>query len=129
MARRAVACRAGVGGTLGSDDAGRGCAGQAVSPPLRRAGGERLRRLPSGTRISGGHDLRSGIAVARQIVAGGGMTRTPVGTSDLLMITFDALRYDVAQSALHSGRTPFLAQIVGTEWECRHSPGNFTYAA
>jgi hypothetical protein len=57
------------------------------------------------------------------------MTRAEVGTSDLLMITFDALRYDVAQSALCGGRTPFLAKIVGGEWECRHSPGNFTYAA
>lgn len=53
-----------------------------------------------------------------------------VGRDDLLWITFDTLRYDVAQKALSEGRTPQLAQRIGREgWEERHSPGNFTYAA
>jgi hypothetical protein len=45
------------------------------------------------------------------------------------MMTFDALRYDVACEALRAGRTPFLARLIGTGWERRHSPGSFTYAA
>jgi hypothetical protein len=57
------------------------------------------------------------------------MTGTTVGTSDLLLMTFDALRYDVAVAALRDGRTPFLARLLGGGWERRHSPGNFTYAS
>jgi len=48
---------------------------------------------------------------------------------DLLLITFDALRYDVAESTMRAGRTPFLASLLPDGWEERHSPGNFTYAA
>jgi hypothetical protein len=48
---------------------------------------------------------------------------------DVLMITFDALRYDVAERAHREGRTEFLAGLLPQGWECRHSPGNFTYAA
>ena len=48
---------------------------------------------------------------------------------DLLMITFDALRYDVAERAFVEGRTSFLASLIPGGWECRHSPGNFTFAA
>ncbi len=53
-----------------------------------------------------------------------------VGTHDVLLITLDTLRYDVAVHALQSGITPNLARILpGGEWEERHTPGNFTYAA
>jgi hypothetical protein len=53
-----------------------------------------------------------------------------VGSHDLLLITFDTLRYDVAQSLWEQGRTPNLAKLLlPTGWEMRHSPGNFTYAA
>jgi hypothetical protein len=53
-----------------------------------------------------------------------------IGTHDVLLMTLDTLRYDVAVDALHSGLTPNLARILpGGEWEQRHSPGNFTYAA
>ncbi len=53
-----------------------------------------------------------------------------VGTHDVLMVTLDTLRFDVAQSALRQGMTPHLARLLpGGEWETRHSPGNFTYAA
>ncbi|MCE9547805.1 MAG: STM4013/SEN3800 family hydrolase [Planctomycetia bacterium] len=55
--------------------------------------------------------------------------RALVGEADLLMITFDALRYDVAVEIFNDGRTPFLQQTLRAGWEERHSPGNFTYAA
>jgi Sulfatase len=48
---------------------------------------------------------------------------------DLVMITFDSLRFDVASRALREGRTPFLEKLTGGNWECRHTPGSFTYAA
>jgi hypothetical protein len=53
-----------------------------------------------------------------------------VGTHDILFVTLDTLRYDVARDALRRGRTPNLAAVLpGGRWEERHSPGNFTYAA
>ncbi len=53
-----------------------------------------------------------------------------IGTHDLLFITFDTLRYDVAQAELAAGRTPHLAAVLPPGgWEMRHSPGSFTYAA
>jgi hypothetical protein len=51
-------------------------------------------------------------------------------THDVLFITLDTLRYDVARDALEAGKTPNLAALLpGRAWEKRHSPGNFTYAA
>lgn len=56
--------------------------------------------------------------------------RECVGTHDILFLTLDTLRYDVAQEALERGTTPNLAAILPNGvWELRHSPGNFTYAA
>ena len=52
-----------------------------------------------------------------------------IGEADLLMITFDALRHDVAEAAMRAGRTPFLANLLSGGWEARHTPGSFTYAA
>lgn len=53
-----------------------------------------------------------------------------VGTHDILFVTLDTLRYDVARDLLESGRTPNLAGVLpGGRWELRHSPGSFTYAA
>ena len=53
-----------------------------------------------------------------------------VGTRDILFITLDTLRYDVAQQCWSQGLTPNLAALLPpTGWERRHSPGNFTYAA
>lgn len=46
-----------------------------------------------------------------------------VGTHDLLFVTLDTLRLDVAQSALSQGRTPHLAHFLGGAWEGRHTPG------
>ena len=56
--------------------------------------------------------------------------RSLIGTHDSLFITLDTLRYDVARDALAEGLTPNLAALLpGRDWEERHSPGNFTYAA
>jgi hypothetical protein len=53
-----------------------------------------------------------------------------IGSHDILFITLDTLRYDVAQQLFEAGRTPFLASLLPpTGWEERHSPGSFTYAA
>lgn len=53
-----------------------------------------------------------------------------VGSHDILLITLDTLRYDVAQALFKAGKLPNFAQVLpATGWECRHSPGNFTYAA
>ena len=49
---------------------------------------------------------------------------------DILFITLDTLRYDVAKNLLIQKRTPNLEKVLqNTRWEERHSPGNFTYAA
>jgi hypothetical protein len=56
--------------------------------------------------------------------------RARIGSHDLLLMTIDTLRYDVARDALARGETPHLAAVLpGGAWEERHSPGNFTYAA
>lgn len=56
-----------------------------------------------------------------------------VGTHDLLLLTLDTLRYDVAQQALARDQTPFLAALLGgtpaRAWERRHTPATFTWAA
>lgn len=53
-----------------------------------------------------------------------------VGSHDILFITFDTLRYDVAQTVWQQGRSPHLAQFLPfSGWQPRHSPGSFTYAA
>ena len=56
--------------------------------------------------------------------------RQLVGTHDVLMITLDTLRYDVAVEALRAGLTPNIARVLPNgAWELRHTPGSFTYAA
>ncbi|MDJ0851949.1 MAG: STM4013/SEN3800 family hydrolase [Myxococcota bacterium] len=53
-----------------------------------------------------------------------------VGSEDLLLLTLDTLRYDVALRGLREGRTANLARWLGDAgWEERHSPSSFTYAA
>lgn len=52
------------------------------------------------------------------------------GNHDILFVTLDTLRYDVAARLLAAGRTPMLARALpGGVWERRHSPASFTYAA
>lgn len=53
-----------------------------------------------------------------------------VGTHDVVFITLDTLRYDVAQKLFEQGELPVLARhLPPTGWERRHTPGSFTYAA
>lgn len=53
-----------------------------------------------------------------------------VGTHDILFLTLDTLRYDVAADALKRGRLGSFAQVLpGGHWERRHSPGSFTFSA
>jgi len=53
-----------------------------------------------------------------------------IGTHDIVFITLDTLRYDVAVEALQRGKTPHLAKrLPSGRWELRHTPGSFTYAA
>jgi len=53
-----------------------------------------------------------------------------IGTHDVLFVTLDTLRYDVACDCLEHRTTPNLqAWLPGGRWERRHSPGSFTYAA
>jgi len=55
--------------------------------------------------------------------------RDGFGRRDLLLLTLDALRYDVAVEALAAGRTPNLAALLPGGWEARHTPATFTFAA
>src|SRR5437764_6321848 len=53
-----------------------------------------------------------------------------VGTHDVLFVTLDTLRYDVAAGLYAAGRTPHLAAVLPPGgWERRHTPGSFTFAA
>ena len=53
-----------------------------------------------------------------------------IGSHDILLVTLDTLRYDVAAEAMERGLTPELGRVIpGGRWELRHSPGSFTYAA
>ncbi|MCR9201553.1 MAG: STM4013/SEN3800 family hydrolase [Planctomycetaceae bacterium] len=52
-----------------------------------------------------------------------------VGTCDIVFITLDTLRFDVATGAMARGQTPFLQRLLPTGWEQRHTPGSFTFAA
>lgn len=53
-----------------------------------------------------------------------------VAHSDVVFITLDTLRHDVAQATWQAGQLPnFSNWLPATGWEKRHSPGSFTYAA
>ncbi len=53
-----------------------------------------------------------------------------IGTHDVLFVTLDALRFDVAARLHAAGRTPQLSAVLPPGgWERRHTPGNFTFAA
>ncbi len=51
-----------------------------------------------------------------------------VGDYDIVFLTLDTLRFDVAHQELEAGRLPVLGQYF-SQWEERHSPGSFTYAS
>jgi len=53
-----------------------------------------------------------------------------VGDHDILLVTLDTLRHDVAAELAAEGRIPRLARhLPGGRWETRHAPGSFTYAS
>ncbi|RMI43620.1 STM4013/SEN3800 family hydrolase [Streptomyces triticirhizae] len=53
-----------------------------------------------------------------------------VGRDDLLLLTLDTLRHDVAVELAAAGRLPHLAaHLPGGTWEERHAPASFTYAS
>lgn len=52
-----------------------------------------------------------------------------VGTHDIVWVTLDSLRFDVARDAHASGLTPTFAGLFPAGWEERHTPGSFTYPA
>lgn len=53
-----------------------------------------------------------------------------VGHHDIVMITLDTLRYDVAQKAWSDGELTGLNPYLGIHgWEKRHTPASFTFAA
>ncbi|NJP66783.1 STM4013/SEN3800 family hydrolase [Streptomyces spiramenti] len=53
-----------------------------------------------------------------------------VGRDDILLVTLDTLRHDVAVELAEAGRIPNLARhLPGGAWEERHAPGSFTYAS
>jgi hypothetical protein len=55
---------------------------------------------------------------------------TVVGQDDILLVTLDTLRHDVAAELAEQGRIPHLAaHLPGGRWEKRHAPGSFTYAS
>ncbi|MFG2984949.1 STM4013/SEN3800 family hydrolase [Streptomyces sp. NPDC048258] len=50
--------------------------------------------------------------------------------TNILFVTLDSLRYDVARSTTHAGQTPHLAKLLpGGQWEERRTPGTFTLPA
>jgi len=52
-----------------------------------------------------------------------------VGSHDIVFITLDTLRFDVAEDCFRGKRTPHFQRLFPRGWEMRHSPGSFTYAA
>lgn len=53
-----------------------------------------------------------------------------VGRHDILFMTLDTLRYDVAVQTLERNELPNFASVLPDEgWQLRHSPGSFTLAA
>jgi hypothetical protein len=53
-----------------------------------------------------------------------------VGAYDILFVTLDTLRYDVATACFDRLELPNLSQVLPPNgWERRHTPGSFTYSA
>lgn len=58
------------------------------------------------------------------------MRKNIIGTHNVLFITLDTLRYDVAVQELGKGNTPVLSRyLLNNKWQKRHTPGSFTYSA
>jgi hypothetical protein len=53
-----------------------------------------------------------------------------VGSHDVVLVTLDTLRFDVAQEEFAAGRLPHFGRYLAPGgWEERYTPGTFTYAA
>lgn len=52
-----------------------------------------------------------------------------IGSHDIVLMTLDTLRYDVACEEFKAGRTPHFAALFPQGWEERHTPASFTFAA
>lgn len=52
-----------------------------------------------------------------------------VGTRDIVFVTLDTLRFDVADREFRLGHLPNFSTFMGKAFERRHTPGTFTYAA
>lgn len=52
-----------------------------------------------------------------------------VGSHDILFMTLDTLRFDVAEAQWQAGNLPNFQAWLGRPFERRHTPGTFTYAA
>jgi Sulfatase len=52
-----------------------------------------------------------------------------VKSMNVLFMTLDSLRYDVAAASFRENKTPNFQQECPTGWQRCHSPGSFTYAA
>jgi hypothetical protein len=53
-----------------------------------------------------------------------------IDSHDVLFVTLDTLRYDVAAACYSAGRTPQLERVLPPGgWERRHAPGSFTLAS
>lgn len=48
---------------------------------------------------------------------------------DVLLLTLDTLRFDVAERLLLEGETPNFAQHLPKRWQKCHAPGSFTFAS
>jgi hypothetical protein len=48
---------------------------------------------------------------------------------DILFMTLDTLRFDVADRLFREGRTPHFAQFLPDGWQKCHAPGSFTFAS
>ena len=56
--------------------------------------------------------------------------RAVIGSHDVVLVTLDTLRYDVAETVMAVGLTPNFARLLPAgRWQRRHSPATFTYAA
>ncbi len=76
------------------------------------------------------HPAASGITPGRAQAGGQRIFLKPyLGNLDIVFLTLDTLRFDVAKKCFARGETPFLARLFPAGWEPRHSPGSFTYAA
>ena len=118
---------------LGLPLRGRGPADRPGLPPARGPRDQRLRRPVAGHHLPRpGYLHGRGRGVARDRSGERLVIDVPalIGTHDVLLMTIDTLRYDVARGRVANGTDAQPGgRPAGRVWEERHSPGSFTYAA